>query len=581
MKKSINRNLVWTDIFVKQLEKCGVKNVCISPGSRNTPLVIAFHKSKKIKKFVNVDERSSAFFALGISKAEKKPAVLVTTSGTAVANLYPAIIEAYNSRIPLIILTADRPSYLANTGANQTINQIDIFKNHIRKFYNLELPDLTKKSITGLKKIAVDAYLTAAENDVGPVHINFPFEKPFEPSAFTDEISDSTLDEFVNLLEPQKNFSKKINLDKTIAEIKKSKRGIIILGGSNYKKEFLTNLIRLSAKLKFPILAEGNSSIRFYKSESDWIIANHTAFLRSDEIKKELDPELILHFGSAPATNILLQFIESSRSKKIFINKFGDLNDPSRTAHKLIKCDELEFVKVIYNDTAINKVSDFSKKYSALDKIVENEKEKYFQENKIKIEPNLIKIITELIPQDSNLFVSNSMPVRDFDFFASKNNKNISVYTNRGASGIDGIISTAAGVAKSSTKETYLVIGDLAFYHDTNGLQILAQFKIPLKILLINNGGGRIFNLLPIANEKIDFDKYFRTELEIDFKSLVKAHKGNYRLIKSFKGLKSFINSKSETFDIAEVITNTEASIKFRKTFWNKSVEECKKYLFQ
>lgn len=581
MKKSINRNLVWTDIFVRQLEKCGVKNVCISPGSRNTPLVIAFSKSKKIKKFVNVDERSSAFFALGISKAEKKPAVLVTTSGTAVANLYPAIIEAYNSRIPLIILTADRPSYLANTGANQTINQIDIFKNHIRKFYNLELPDLTKKSITGLKKIAVDAYLTAAENDVGPVHINFPFEKPFEPSAYTDEISNSTLDEFAKLLEPQKNFSKKINLDKTIAEIKKSKRGIIILGGSNYKKEFLTNLIRLSAKLKFPILAEGNSSTRFYKSESDLIIANHTAFLRSDEIKKELDPDLILHFGSAPATNTLLQFIESSRSEKIFINKFGDLNDPSRTAHKLIKCDELEFVKVIYNNTAINKVSDFSKKYSALDKIVENEKAKYFQENKIKIEPNLIKIITELIPQDSNLFVSNSMPVRDFDFFASKNNKNISVYTNRGASGIDGIISTAAGVAKSSTNETYLIIGDLAFYHDTNGLQILAQNKIPLKIILINNSGGRIFNLLPIANEKIDFDKYFRTELEIDFKSLVKAHKGNYRLIKSFTELKSFINSKSESFSIAEVITNTEASIKFRKTFWNKSVEECKKYLFQ
>lgn len=581
MKKSINRNLVWTDIFVKQLEKCGVKNVCISPGSRNTPLVIAFSKSKKLKKFVNVDERSSAFFALGISKAEKKPAVLVTTSGTAVANLYPAIIEAYNSRIPLIILTADRPGYLANTGANQTINQIDIFKNHIRKFYNLELPDLTKKSITGLKKIAVDAYLTAVKTDVGPVHINFPFEKPFESSAFTDEISNSSLAEFIKPIEPHGISSKKIKLGNTVADIKKSKRGIIILGGSNYQKEFLTKLIKLSAKLKFPILAEGNSSIRFYKSESDLVIANHTTFLRSNEIRNELDPDLILHFGSAPATNTMLQFIESSKSKKIFINKFGDLNDPSRTADKLIRSDESEFVQVIYDNTSINKASGFSEKYSTLDKIVENEKEKYFQENKIKIEPNLIKIITEMLPQDSNLFISNSMPVRDFDFFASKNNRNITIYTNRGASGIDGIISTAAGIAQSSTKETFLIIGDLAFYHDTNGLQILTQNKIPLKIILINNSGGRIFNLLPIANENIEFDKYFRTELEIDFKSLVKAHKGNYCLIKSFTELKSFINSKSETFDIAEVITNTEASIKFRKTFWNKSVEECKKYLFQ
>jgi 2-succinyl-5-enolpyruvyl-6-hydroxy-3-cyclohexene-1-carboxylate synthase len=518
---------------------------------------------------------------LGISKAERKPAVLVTTSGSAVANLYPAIIEAYNSRIPLIILTADRPGYLANTGANQTINQIDIFKNHIRKFYNLNLPDLTKRSINSLKKIAVDAYLTAVKTDVGPVHINFPFEKPFEPSAFTDEISNSSLSEFIKPIEPHGISSKKIKLGNTVADIKKSKRGIIILGGSNYQKDFFTKLIKLSAKLKFPILAEGNSSIRFYKSESDLIIANHTAFLRSDEIRNELDPDLILHFGSAPATNTMLQFIESSKSKKIFMNKFDDLNDPSRTADKLIRSDESEFVKVIYDNTSINKASGFSEKYSTLDKIVENEKEKYFQESKIKIEPNLIKIITELLPQDSNLFISNSMPVRDFDFFASKNNRNISIYTNRGASGIDGIISTAAGIAQSSTKETYLIIGDLAFYHDTNGLQILTQNKIPLKIFLINNGGGRIFNLLPIANEKINFDKYFRTELKIDFKSLVKGHKGNYNLIKSFTELKSFINSKSKSYSVAELITDTETSIKFRKTFWNKSVEECKKYLFQ
>ncbi|NOX65267.1 MAG: 2-succinyl-5-enolpyruvyl-6-hydroxy-3-cyclohexene-1-carboxylic-acid synthase, partial [Chlorobi bacterium] len=187
MKQSINRNIFWSELFISALERLGVRHACISPGSRSTPLTIAFQRSSKIKSYVHVDERSSGFFALGLANKTNKPVVIVTTSGTAVAELYPAIIEAYQQRVPLIVCTADRPPYLLNTGANQTINQIDIYHNHIHKYYSADLPGTNSKAFNHLLSITKDAFSESVKNN-RPVHINFPFDKPFEPSSETDKI---------------------------------------------------------------------------------------------------------------------------------------------------------------------------------------------------------------------------------------------------------------------------------------------------------------------------------------------------------------------------------------------------------
>src|SRR3990172_10582258 len=188
MKKKINRNYFWAETFIKELSSIGVKYACISPGSRNTALTLAVANNKKIKSFVHIDERCSAFFALGIAKASGTPVILLCTSGTATAELYPAIIEAYQQRIPLIICTADRPPELLNTGANQTINQWNLYRNHIRWFKNIGLPDTSVNRITALKKTAVKAFEVSLKEKKGPVHLNFPFRKPLEPTSFTDEI---------------------------------------------------------------------------------------------------------------------------------------------------------------------------------------------------------------------------------------------------------------------------------------------------------------------------------------------------------------------------------------------------------
>ena len=215
-KTKVNKNFIWAKAFVNQLCDLGVRYACISPGSRSTPLTLAFAEQKKIKSFVHIDERVSGFFAMGLAKASGLPVAIVTTSGTATAELYPAIIEAYQQRIPLIICTADRPPELLNTGANQTINQWNLYKNHIRWFKYFGLPQLSVKRIINLQKIAVRAFETSLIKNKGPVHLNFPFRKPLEPNSFTDEVEDEILTSVKNTIVPEANNNRNENLSKRL-----------------------------------------------------------------------------------------------------------------------------------------------------------------------------------------------------------------------------------------------------------------------------------------------------------------------------------------------------------------------------
>ena len=337
MKIKINRNVFWTETFVKELSLRGVKYASISPGSRNTPLTIAFAKNKKIKTFIHIDERSSGYFALGLAKASGTPVAVVCTSGTATAELYPAIIEAYQQRVPLIICTADRPPELLDMGANQTINQQNIYKNHIRYFADVGLPSPAVKKIQQLKKTADKALFESTIKSKGPVHLNFPFRKPFEPKTFTDEI-DSKILSFTNeklksnkdnsyLLD--KNISK-LSWFKTITrQIKNSKKGLIIVGPENYSPKFLKNCQSLSQKLGYPVLADGTSQLRFGRHPKDNIITVYDAFLRSNNFVKNHQPDIIIQFGRTITSKGLDTFLEKCNAPRFMINEYGDWFDPS------------------------------------------------------------------------------------------------------------------------------------------------------------------------------------------------------------------------------------------------------------
>jgi 2-succinyl-5-enolpyruvyl-6-hydroxy-3-cyclohexene-1-carboxylate synthase len=577
MKQSINRNILWAKIFVNRLANLGVKYACISPGSRSTPLTLSFAEEERIKKYVVVDERSSGFFALGLANQTNSPVVLVTTSGTATAELYPAIIEAYQQRIPLIICTADRPPELINTGANQTINQNNIYQNHIFKSFNPGTPDITRETLNHIHSISLRAFEVSINE--GPVHINFPFRKPFEPDSYTDEIDSALIEGLLSKANEKLILNKEESGESftSLAEkLIKVEKGLFIVGPGKYGREFDHQLSQLSTKLGFPVLTDGTSNIRFGKSN---FISNSSAFLRSKKFKETYDPSVIIQFGAVPTANTLQKFFAESKADKYLINKHGDWKDPSNTALEVLSYSAETFCYELNNlITKSNSNSEWIDTYAKADLVSENQKVELFNEADVSFESKLVSDIIGLMPEQSNLMLGNSMPVRDVDFFGSSD-KNLNIFSNRGASGIDGLNSTAIGIAAGSNNPTALLIGDLAFYHDSNGLHTAYKYEIPLTIALIDNNGGGIFGMLPIAEHKEQFEQYFRTTLNIDFSKIAELYNAEYHEIKNSDELKETfkeaINSKS--LNILHIKTDSGKSIRKRKEYWNSVVYEIDK----
>lgn len=528
----INRNTVWCELFVNSFVKYGVKHVVISPGSRNTPLTLAFAKNKKIKKYVLVDERQAGFFALGIAKSSNAPVVLVSTSGTAVGEYFPAVIEAYYQRTPLIICTADRPPVLHNCGANQTINQENIFRNNISWHSDLGLPSLSLKRLKQLIQITRQAVDNSIINNRGPVHLNFPFDKPFEPNSFTDEIDEITYEKILELHKTTdiiKLHKKTINAKIITAisnKICNTENGLIVAGPIEHNNEFGSFLDWLSGITGYPIVADGCSQIRF-GNFSPKVITTYDSFLRNVQTRNDLKPGIILHFGRTATSKVLDEFEANNETEKYVINEYGDVFDTGKNAKAIINEYPVVFIAKLIKVLNKNKInrnrSRYPGKFFNLENKFNSRKQIQLKKEKSINSIALIDSCISLLPAGSNIYLSNSMPVRDFDSFSGISQKQFKIYFNRGASGIDGIIASAIGVSASQNKPTLLLIGDLAFQHDLSSL-LLSQFvNSPLIIVLINNNGGGIFYNLPISKYGKLFKEYFVTPQNRDFASLVKG----------------------------------------------------------
>lgn len=569
MKKEVNKNISYAQLFINQLVELGVKFACISPGSRSTPLTLAAANNKKLKKYVIADERSSGFFALGLAKSSDSPVLIITTSGTAAAELYPAIIEAYYSRVPLIVCTADRPVKLRNSGANQTINQKYLYANHIRFLKDARLPSLTLSRLKKLKSLSYTAFIISSEQDKGPVHINFPFEKPFEPSIKTGSINKKDLETLHNW-KPKLSFGKKNSTQIKVVipkEIEKADKILITVGPGKFSKEFIEKIKRISNKFSIPVFADALSGLRFNHSKNFFI--NYDAFLRSENLFKKLRPGIVIHFGRSLTSTVLEEFIGKA-NLRIIVNEFKDNFNPSLSTSKIIKCEptnfliNLERLKIKIDQNWLNEIKRIDNKTEAV-------KHKFFISSGKLSEPKVIFELFRLLPEKTNLFIGNSTPVRDVEFFASSFNKKLNLFFNRGASGIDGITSSALGVAAQSKLPIYLLTGDLSFYHDLNSLWLCKNYKIPLKIILINNNGGGLFNFLPIKKEEIDFKQYFQTPLDLDIKKIAAAFGIKYNQVNSVKDFSSAIKRYKTDVVILEIKTNAEESVQLRKRYWQSA----------
>lgn len=490
--------------LVDELYELGVREAVISPGSRSTPLSILLCEHD-LEVFVSIDERSAGFFALGIAKEKERPVVLVCSSGSAVTHYFPAIVEAKQSKVPLIILTADRPPELRQVGAPQTIDQIKIYHDYVKYFEELALPKETESMYRYVRTVMRKAYVSTMSGEYGVAHINVPLRDPLTPDLSQVDFSLGRLKYPFEWM----NNDSQLKMEDVVFQ---DKKGIIICGGDAYA-DYHHEVLELAERLKAPVLADPISNFRNYEHEQ--IMDAYDAFLKNDDLKKELKPEFIIHFGQTPVSKRLQQFLTMHQDVLYFqVGETFQYRAPSLSINRYIIAQPQAFAQSI---DVRNANDEYLLKWQYYQKEMRQRLNQANEEAGV-FEGKLVQRIQDMLPEESRLVVANSMAIRDVDYFLEARQQTLKILCNRGANGIDGTVSTALGIS-TSQHPTVLLTGDLAFFHDLNGLLIGKTHHLNLVIVVLNNDGGAIFKYLPQSKSKY-FERLFMTPHGMDFSGL-------------------------------------------------------------
>ena len=543
------------DIFVKT----GLTDIVISPGSRNAPIILSFANRLGINAFSIVDERSAAFFALGLALNSKKAVALACTSGSAVLNYASAISEAFYQKIPLLILTADRPPHLIDVGDGQTIRQKNIYKNYIKNSYELPVTLSTKQDISIAEKIINQAINDCVFPEAGPVHINIPFDEPIYGT--TDKQVIGTITKFNNNLP----ILLKNQLEEIAGKWNNSKKVMIIAGQAPENKELLRLLKKLSENNNIVILTETTSNL--YNEKFIDSIDNVVSTIGKNEIEDYI-PELLITFGGQVVSKMIKKFIRNNKPQThLHISPSDEKMDTYFCLTDVVVSDVVTFFNSIINylkptDSTYfnlwkerkNTINDKRKKYLSL-----------IEYSDLQVIDNILK----RIPADSILHLGNSTPVRYSQLFG--NTPGVIYNSNRGVSGIDGQVSTAAGYAYSSNKLNVLITGDLGFLYDSNGL-MNKYLKPNLKIIVINNSGGGIFKFIPGPDTTPNLEEFFVAKHNWDAKHICKAFDVPYLKVENITELKRilpvFFISNEQTAEVLEIFTPSDKNAEILRGYF-------------
>jgi 2-succinyl-5-enolpyruvyl-6-hydroxy-3-cyclohexene-1-carboxylate synthase len=565
--------------FVSELVQTGITDVVVSPGSRSTPMAMVMAEHPDLRLHIHVDERSAAFFALGIAKASKRPVAILCTSGTAAANYYPAIVEAHYSRVPLLVLTADRPHELREVGAPQAIDQIHLYGHHVKWFAEMALPEKNNNIIRYARTVCARAAALASQAPSGPVHLNFPFREPLIP----------VLDDNLFQTEERPNgYVKVYNGDLTIksdqfrdlaAKLSEKEKGIIVCG--NIETEGFADAVTiLASALNFPILADPLSQLRSGKHNSRNIIEAYDSFLRNEDAKSFLKPDVVIRFGAMPVSKALTIFLkENHGADQYVIDGGGGWRDPAALSTEMIFCNETNFCESLLTYIKPKSPTGSLEKWKTINKLTIEHMIMINDSTELS-ESRLFYQLADMLPEGATLFVGNSMPIRDIDSFFLNNDKSINVMANRGANGIDGTVSTALGAALYS-KPLYLVLGDLTFFHDLNGLIAAKLYNIDIHIIVVNNNGGGIFSFLPQAEHAKKFELLFGTPLNMEFEHAVRMFNGNFTKIKDWDHFSSVMKDSQGTpgLNVLEISTNRDRNTSEHREFWHSVSREISNFV--
>ena len=562
-----NINTLWASVLVDTLEHLGVSLAVICPGSRSTPLAVAFARAVSISAVPVLDERSAAFFALGHAKRTGQPAALLCTSGTAAANFYPAVIEARESRVPLLILTADRPPELRDCHSGQTIDQLKLYGNYPNWQAEVAIPGADLALLAYLQQTITYAWERTISPTPGSVHLNLPFNDPLSPIDQPDTLA--LLDVLKDFPAPAPPFfSRRSIASWSIPVAWQTTRGLIIAGVAQPVDPcaYAQAIGEISQALGWPVLAEGLSPLRNYADLNPYLVSSYDLILRNTAVSQGLAPEVIIQIGDLPTSKELRQWLSQIRPRT-WIIETSEQNVNALHLNASYQRMPVTEIAQYFQDWKHAAISEYGQNWLMLDQHTRKSIDRSMAKIDVLCECKIPWILSQSLPPATVVFIANSMPIRDMEFFWQLNNQQYRPLGNRGANGIDGTLSTALGVAHGTEQPVILITGDLSLLHDTNGLLLRQQFQGSLTILLINNNGGGIFTMLPIAQFDPPFTEFFSTPQNVDFSMLCMAYQISHQKITSWLEFQSQLSHTNKPgIRVWEIITNAQQDSEWRRT---------------
>ena len=528
--------------FVDELAAQGVEFACVSPGSRSAPVAIALQRHPKIRVFMHIDERSGSFFGVGLAKATGKPVVLLSTSGTAAAEFHPAVVEASHSRTSLIVLTADRPPELRDVGANQSIDQQHLYGTSVRWFFDpgppVEGPNVARQ----WRRLAVRAYAEAAS---GPVHVNLPFREPLVPAPGQ---LPPALDAPAQTVTTGRMLPTPSQVTALASALQRSQRPLVIAGEMRDGDRLASSLNRLG----LPVLAEPSSQLR--RPETGAAVESYEALLRAGWSLQH-GPDLVIRLGGTPTSKVLSAWLAAASAPTFLIDPDRAWSDPDQVVTNVVVCDPQGLLEAL---PPLDRKA-WREEWVSAGKRATAAISATFVSTPMH-EGHIVRALASRLPDASQVFIGSSMPIRAADSFWPLAKAQQRFYGNRGASGIDGLVSTGLGLAAGrSTIPTALLLGDLSAYHDMNGLWALRRHGLRATVVVCDNNGGGVFNFLPQSQHPDVFEEIFATPLGLDFSQVARLYDLVYSPVTDRAGLEPALS------DALNSSTSTMVAVRFKR----------------
>ena len=526
--------------LVDEWVRDGVTHAVVSPGSRNTPLALALVRDERIHVEIVLDERSAGFRALGMGLAAGRPAIVCCTSGTAAVNLHPAVVEAHHARVPLIVCTADRPPELHDVGAGQTIDQQHLYGRAVRWFHDPGSPELTADVDARWRTIAARAFASAIGGPAGPVHVNLPFREPLVPTGGPLVAAPGRADgaPWIPVARARREPGL-TELDRVADLVRARPRGMLVAGwGAGVHPDAAA---RLATATGWPVLADPLSGLR----TGEHSVSTYEALLRADAFARAHPPELIVRIGAPLTSKVAGAWLDTAGVPTVLLDPDDVWLDPQRAATERIVADPDATLNALVDVLGDKGPQDaaWTRAWHTADRVARAALDTVLDDD-IACEARIVRDVARAAPRDGALCVASSLPVRALEW-AMQPRRDLAIFANRGANGIDGFVSTALGIARTRGGSTIACCGDLCFLHDTNGLLGAADAP-PVTYVVVDNDGGAIFSYLP-QHALPEFEQLFATPQRVDLVAVARAHGIAAERVASVADLTDPLRSESVT----------------------------------